>query len=64
MARFLNVSTSYGAQIVNLDEVVTITADDRYHPNQCARIYLKDGTSIKTDHTHSVESLWEAMTGA
>ena len=65
MARFLNVSTgSSGDVIVNLDDVVTITADDPYRPAQCARIHLRDGTSIKTDHNHSVESLWEAMIGA
>jgi hypothetical protein len=57
MAAFLTVSTIDGQIVINTDEIVSVTADDKYHPNQCARILLKSGRSIKTDHRHSVASL-------
>ena len=43
--------------ILALSEIKQVNVDDRYHPDQGARIMCTDGSSIKTSWQENVETI-------
>ncbi len=47
--------------VLAVDQIATVVPDDKYHPNQVAVIWLKDGSRVRTNYKHNVGSLYDLI---
>lgn len=47
--------------VLSVDQIATVLPDDNYHPNQVAVIRLKDGSWVRTNYKHNVDSLYDLI---
>lgn len=62
MSGFIRIQTSDETDVcVAIDEIASFGPDDKYRPNEVARLRPKDGTLVRTSWRHSFESIYQEI---
>lgn len=61
MKGFIEVSVNNTCRYISIDSIRDFGVVDKYHPNENALIFLKDGSKIHTDWNNNVSNIAEQI---